>query len=55
MSGSINQIDVMAPISLMPEKLLDDLTDQQIRDLVAYVQTENNASIPFVDVPFEKR
>jgi putative heme-binding domain-containing protein len=32
-----------SPISLMPEKLLDDLTDQQIRDLLAYVQTENNA------------
>jgi hypothetical protein len=27
----------------MPEKLLDDLTDQQIRDLVAYVQAENDA------------
>ena len=26
----------------MPEKLLDDLTDQQIRDLVAYLQTEND-------------
>ena len=32
-----------SPVSLMPEKLLDDLTDQQIRDLVAYLQTENEA------------
>ncbi len=32
-----------SPISLMPEKLLDDLTDQQIRDLVAYLQTEADA------------
>jgi len=31
-----------SPVSLMPEKLLDDLTDQQIRDLVAYLQTEND-------------
>ncbi|MFI5456230.1 MAG: PVC-type heme-binding CxxCH protein [Isosphaerales bacterium] len=29
-----------SPVSLMPEKLLDDLTDQQIRDLVAYVQAD---------------
>jgi len=27
-------------ISLMPDNLLDDLTDQQIRDLIAYVQSE---------------
>jgi putative heme-binding domain-containing protein len=26
-------------VSLMPEKLLDELTDQQIRDLVAYLQS----------------
>ena len=32
-----------SPVSLMPEKLLDDLTDQQIRDLVAYFQAENTA------------
>ncbi len=31
-----------SPVSLMPEKLLDELTDQQIRDLVAYVQSEDN-------------
>ncbi len=31
-----------SPVSLMPEKLLDDLTDQQIRDLVAYLQTEKS-------------
>ena len=31
-----------SPVSLMPEKLLDDLTDQQVRDLVAYLQTEND-------------
>ena len=31
-----------SPVSLMPEKLLDDLTDQQIRDLVAYLQTEHD-------------
>jgi putative membrane-bound dehydrogenase-like protein len=30
-----------SPISLMPEKLLEKLTDQQIRDLVAYVQSSN--------------
>jgi putative membrane-bound dehydrogenase-like protein len=27
-------------VSIMPEKLLDELTDQQIRDLVAYVQSD---------------
>ncbi|MFT5095748.1 MAG: putative heme-binding domain-containing protein, partial [Porticoccaceae bacterium] len=27
-------------VSLMPEKLLDELTDQQIRDLLAYVQSD---------------
>ena len=31
-----------SPVSLMPEKLLDDLSDQQVRDLVAYLQTEND-------------
>jgi putative heme-binding domain-containing protein len=29
-----------SPVSMMPEKLLDDMTDQQIRDLVAYVQSD---------------
>ncbi|MBI3861673.1 MAG: c-type cytochrome, partial [Planctomycetia bacterium] len=29
-------------VSLMPEKLLDDLTDQQIRDLIAYLQTDKD-------------
>ena len=29
-----------SPVSLMPEKLLDELTDQQIRDLLAYVQSD---------------
>lgn len=29
-----------SPISLMPEGLLDSLTDQQIRDLIAYTQSE---------------
>ena len=38
-----------SPVSLMPEKLLDDLTDQQIRDLVAYLQTENDASPSHAD------
>jgi putative membrane-bound dehydrogenase-like protein len=28
-----------SPVSLMPEKLLEKLTDQQIRDLVAYIQS----------------
>jgi len=27
-------------VSLMPEKLLDDLTEQQIRDLFAYLQAD---------------
>jgi putative heme-binding domain-containing protein len=27
-------------VSLMPDRLLDDMTDQQIRDLVAYVQSD---------------
>jgi putative heme-binding domain-containing protein len=31
-----------SPVSLMPEKLLDDLTDQQVRDLIAYLQTEQD-------------
>ena len=30
-------------VSLMPEKLLDELTDQQIRDLLAYVQSDGPA------------
>jgi putative membrane-bound dehydrogenase-like protein len=29
-----------SPVSLMPEKLVDDLSDQQVRDLIAYLQTE---------------
>ena len=29
-----------SPVSLMPEKLLDTLTDQQLRDLFAYLQSE---------------
>jgi putative heme-binding domain-containing protein len=33
---------VESPISLMPEKLLDTLTEQQIRDLFAYLQTEKS-------------
>ena len=33
-----------SPVSLMPEKLLDDLTDQQVRDLVAYLQTESDTA-----------
>ena len=28
-------------VSLMPEKIIDSLTDQQIRDLIAYLQTEH--------------
>jgi putative heme-binding domain-containing protein len=31
-----------SPVSLMPEKLLDELTDQQIRDLIAYLQTDSD-------------
>ena len=30
----------------MPEKLLDELTDRQIRDLVAYLQTEDDGPPP---------
>jgi len=30
------------PVSLMPEKILDELTDQQIRDMIAFLQTEND-------------
>ena len=33
-----------SPLSLMPEKLLDDLRDQEICDLVAYLQQEDNAA-----------
>jgi putative membrane-bound dehydrogenase-like protein len=35
-----SRIETMAtsPVSLMPEKLLDTLTDQQVRDLFAYLQ-----------------
>jgi mono/diheme cytochrome c family protein len=28
-------------VSLMPEQLLDTLTDQQIRDLLAYLQSDH--------------
>ena len=31
-------------VSLMPEKLLDELTDQQIRDLIAYLQSDPQKS-----------
>ena len=31
-----------SPVSLMPEKLLDTLTDQQLRDLFAYLQSEGD-------------
>jgi len=27
-----------SPVSLMPEKLLDGLTDQEVRDLFSYLQ-----------------
>ena len=41
----VNRSDVEhlkeSPISLMPENLLDPLTEQQIRDLFAYLQSEN--------------
>ena len=33
-----------SPVSLMPEKLLDELTDQQIRDLVSFIQSEQSES-----------
>ncbi|HEV2948961.1 MAG TPA: PVC-type heme-binding CxxCH protein [Gemmataceae bacterium] len=33
-----------SPISLMPESILDPLDDQQIRDLVSYIQTGGNAT-----------
>jgi mono/diheme cytochrome c family protein len=40
----LNRLDLdefrEAIVSLMPEKLLDELTDQQIRDLLAYVQSD---------------
>jgi putative heme-binding domain-containing protein len=29
-----------SPVSLMPEKLLDELNDQQLRDLFAYIQSD---------------
>lgn len=39
----LNRADVEelreSTVSLMPEKLLDELTDQQIRDLIAYLQS----------------
>ena len=39
----LNRLDLEelteSPVSLMPEKLLDKLTDQQIRDLIAYIQS----------------
>ena len=40
---SIDQVKVMEAqkISIMPERLLDDLPDQQIRDLVAYMMKIN--------------
>jgi putative membrane-bound dehydrogenase-like protein len=36
------QIDSIkpSPVSLMPEKLLDDLNDQELRDLFSYLQSE---------------
>ncbi len=30
----------VSPVSLMPEKLLDTLDDQQVRDLFSYVQSD---------------
>lgn len=32
-----------SPVSLMPEKLLEELSEQQIRDLIAYVMSEEQA------------
>src|SRR5439155_19407935 len=29
-----------SPVSLMPEKLLDELTDQEVRDLFSYLQSD---------------
>jgi mono/diheme cytochrome c family protein len=40
----LNRVDVEelreSTVSLMPEKLLDELSDQQIRDLLAYLQSD---------------
>jgi putative heme-binding domain-containing protein len=33
-----------SPVSLMPEKLLDPLTDQEVRDLFSYLQSEGPAN-----------
>lgn len=33
--------EIRAPISVMPEGLLDQMSEQQIRDLVSYLQTKN--------------
>jgi putative membrane-bound dehydrogenase-like protein len=39
------------PQSLMPEKILDDLDEQQIRDLLSYVQGDGPASQPKAALP----
>jgi putative membrane-bound dehydrogenase-like protein len=33
-------------VSLMPEKLLDELTNEQLRDLFAYLQADNPPAVP---------
>jgi putative heme-binding domain-containing protein len=40
-----------SPTSLMPEKLLDQLSDQQVRDLFAYLQADGPPPAPVVDRP----
>jgi putative heme-binding domain-containing protein len=32
----------LSPTSLMPEKLLDDLTDEQLLDLLAFLQSDHS-------------
>ena len=41
-----NDLDELreSPISLMPDNLLEPLTDQEIRDLFAYLQTDRQVT-----------
>lgn len=46
---TVNRSDIdtlePSPVSLMPERILDPLTDQELRDLFAYLQSEASAAI----------
>jgi hypothetical protein len=43
--NDVEQVKV-SPVSLMPDNLLKDLSDQQIRDLLAYLASPRQVNLP---------